>query len=292
MPRKNKIIIRTGTTVPVATDFVTGEPAFNSSAGTLYVKNAAGTMAQIGSGVFSSGVQATGGRSLFRAVNEPYAVGSAYSATSGFVYFGARNESATPDAVISNAGGSSLMTLQNSGNVGIGVTPATGKGILQLSGGIGFPATADLSTDANTLDDYEEGNWTPTFSAVTTAPTVAYNSDPFSGRIGRYVKIGRVIHIWGRVRLTSRTGGSGSVIISGLPFVPWAGPGNAVNSASLYIGFMGNWTTNGPTGGYFPFGGSYINLTYSTAVSTPLVPIANASATAEVMFSGTYETEQ
>ena len=48
MPRKNKIIIRTGTGAPTASDFVTGEPAFDSSAGTLYVKNAAGTMAAVG----------------------------------------------------------------------------------------------------------------------------------------------------------------------------------------------------------------------------------------------------
>ena len=50
MPRKNKIIIRTGTGAPSASDFVTGEPAFDSSAGSLYIKNAAGTMAQITGG--------------------------------------------------------------------------------------------------------------------------------------------------------------------------------------------------------------------------------------------------
>jgi len=50
MPRKNKIIIRNGTGAPSASDFVTGEPAFDSSAGSLYIKNAAGTMAQITGG--------------------------------------------------------------------------------------------------------------------------------------------------------------------------------------------------------------------------------------------------
>jgi hypothetical protein len=50
MPRKNKIIIRTGTGAPSASDFATGEPAFDSSAGTFYIKNAAGTMAQITGG--------------------------------------------------------------------------------------------------------------------------------------------------------------------------------------------------------------------------------------------------
>jgi hypothetical protein len=76
-----------------------------------------------------AGIQTGGSRALFRAVNEQYAVGSAYSATSGFVYFGARNESSTPDAVISSAGGVTLMTLQNGGNVGIGtVDPAISSG--------------------------------------------------------------------------------------------------------------------------------------------------------------------
>jgi hypothetical protein len=87
--------------------------------------NATGDFSCSGTLRSSVGVQATGARSLFRAVNEQYAVGSAYSATSGFVYFGARNESATPDAVISNAGGATLMTLQNGGNVGIGTTSPT-----------------------------------------------------------------------------------------------------------------------------------------------------------------------
>jgi hypothetical protein len=50
MPRKNKIIIRTGTGAPSAADFATGEPAFDSSAGSLYIKNAAGAMAQITGG--------------------------------------------------------------------------------------------------------------------------------------------------------------------------------------------------------------------------------------------------
>ena len=31
--------------------------------------------------------------------------------------------------------------------------------------GITFPATQSASTDANTLDDYEEGTWTPTIAA-------------------------------------------------------------------------------------------------------------------------------
>lgn len=48
MPRKNKILLRTGSTTPAAVDFVTSEPAWDSSAGKLYVKNAAGVMVHVG----------------------------------------------------------------------------------------------------------------------------------------------------------------------------------------------------------------------------------------------------
>jgi hypothetical protein len=44
-----------------------------------------------------------------------------------------------------------------SGNIGIGGATPSASGT-----GITFPATASASTDANTLDDYEEGTWTPT----------------------------------------------------------------------------------------------------------------------------------
>jgi hypothetical protein len=88
-------------------------------------------------------LQSSGGRSLFRAVNEQYAVGAGYSATSGVVYFGARNESATPDAVISAAGGGTLMTLQNGGNVGIGTTNPSQK--LDVVGSINVSSTLQLS---------------------------------------------------------------------------------------------------------------------------------------------------
>lgn len=47
MPRGNKILIRTGSSAPSAGDFVTSEPAWDSSAGKLYIKGSAG-MVEIG----------------------------------------------------------------------------------------------------------------------------------------------------------------------------------------------------------------------------------------------------
>jgi hypothetical protein len=50
MPRTNKIIIRSGTAAPTASDFVTGEPAWDKTNGKFYIKNTAGTMVEIGAG--------------------------------------------------------------------------------------------------------------------------------------------------------------------------------------------------------------------------------------------------
>jgi len=78
---------------------------------------------------------ANGGRRTFtvndRAIaignSEAYALGAKYSLAGGVVYFGATSASATPDAQISNAGGAALMTLQNDGDIGIGVTTPLAK---------------------------------------------------------------------------------------------------------------------------------------------------------------------
>jgi hypothetical protein len=50
MPRVNKILIRSGTVAPTATDFAVGEPAFDKSTGKLYIKNEAGAMVELGTG--------------------------------------------------------------------------------------------------------------------------------------------------------------------------------------------------------------------------------------------------
>lgn len=82
-----------------------------------------------------------------------------------------------------------------------GATSATGTGIA-------FPATQSASSDANTLDDYEEGDWTPSIGGNAT-----YGSD----RGGRYVKVGKVVTVWGKIQITTKGTGSATTI-SGLPF--------------------------------------------------------------------------
>ena len=94
--------------------------------------------------------------------------------------------------------------------------------------GISFPATQSASTDANTLDDYEEGTWTPVVSRTTTEPTVSYNF-----RNGNYVKVGRMVTLYCSLQInTVSAAGSGINRITGLPFTYALGSFQSAGSIS------------------------------------------------------------
>jgi len=93
--------------------------------------------------------------------------------------------------------------------------------------GIAFPATQVASANANTLDDYEEGTWTPTVIGTTTAGTVTY-----AVQNARYTKIGRVVSIEILLNWSAGTG-TGNFRISGLPFTS----GSSVTTPALALAF-------------------------------------------------------
>jgi hypothetical protein len=78
--------------------------------------------------------------------------------------------------------------------------------------GIKFPATQVASADANTLDDYEEGTWSPDVDAQTGTYVMIFGSK------GTYTKIGRVVTVQYYFRVVNKGTGSGSCILSNLPF--------------------------------------------------------------------------
>ena len=144
---------------------------------------------------------------------------------------------------------------------------------INLTGGqITFPATQSASSDANTLDDYEEGTWTPSLAGQSGSLT-AYTSG------GYYVKIGSVVTIYGWVRITTAGTAAGYANVFSLPFSIanqtgyYRNQGTAqesqntglfyqlfsISSSNLYFGT----TANGPitwTAGYtYPF-----QLTYQS----------------------------
>jgi hypothetical protein len=79
-------------------------------------------------------------------------------------------------------------------------------------GGVAIGGTAA----ANTMDEYEEGTWIPTYTDD--AGNVITN---LTNQNGRYVKVGNLVYISGNVRTqgsSSTSGLSGNLSISGLPF--------------------------------------------------------------------------
>jgi hypothetical protein len=89
-----------------------------------------------------------------------------------------------------------------------------GSGLTNLpahTGNVAFPATQVASADANTLDDYEEGTWTPTIIATT-------NDHTYTLAAGQYIKIGKAVFLTGRISINSAGTTSGSCKVGALPF--------------------------------------------------------------------------
>lgn len=82
-----------------------------------------------------------------------------------------------------------------------------------LYAGIKFPATQVASADPNTLDDYEEGTFTPTAVGGTSAGVGTYGSF----RNGSYTRIGNRVFFDIQISWTAHTG-TGALTIAGLPF--------------------------------------------------------------------------
>ncbi len=98
----------------------------------------------------------------------------------------------------------------NVGTIGVATTGINMTGV----NGVTFTATQTASSDANTLDDYEEGTWTGSISTGSGA------GGTWSSVSGVYTKIGRSVSVSGQITGTSMTltGQTAYRLISGLPF--------------------------------------------------------------------------
>ena len=76
---------------------------------------------------------------------------------------------------------------------------------------IQLPSTAVASANANNLDDYEEGTWTPAFG-------LSSGSLTYSAQTGNYVKIGRQVTAVFYINVSASASGISDSDITGLPF--------------------------------------------------------------------------
>lgn len=107
--------------------------------------------------------------------------------------------------------------------------------------GVTFPATQSASSDANTLDDYEEGTFTPTFASGAGSFTT-------TSVTGNYTKIGRFVNVYITFTITTVGTASGALSYTGLPFAN----GNSARSINVVrengtTGIMGQTWIDGST---------------------------------------------
>jgi hypothetical protein len=108
-------------------------------------------------------------------------------------------------------------------------------GLASVTGGqIKFPAAQSASTDANTLDDYEEGAWTPALTATGGASGQAY-----SAQVGRYIKIGKFVFCTFNLAVSTVGTLTGNVQFAGLPFTSRSTSGGTGGVAFGYHATMG-----------------------------------------------------
>jgi hypothetical protein len=168
------------------------------------------------------------------------------------------------------------------GVIGVGGATPTSNG-----SGITFPATQSASSDANTLDDYEEG----TFSSTLTASGSAPSSVTYSQQQGRYTKIGRLVQIEIYVRWTAYSGGSGNVFIGGLPFTAASAPFGAftisettgLTISGTYYSLVGEMNSSATTIGI-------LKAAPSTATTSVTLTEVGTATTVYFILSGCYTT--
>ena len=137
--------------------------------------------------------------------------------------------------------------------MGVGGATPSGSG-----SGITFPATQSASTDANTLDDYEEGTWTPVDASGASLSLTITDA--------RYTKIGRVVECYAQIIYPATASGSNATV-GGLPFASANTVGSSYGAITCYTNYsQATWLNNATTvtsGAYSLAGAAITNATIS-----------------------------
>ena len=145
--------------------------------------------------------------------------------------------------------------------------------------GITFPATQSASSNANTLDDYEEGTFTPTLAlGFSVAPT------SYTSQLGRYTKIGRVVYFEIDIDPNGATASATGIQFGGLPFTSAAAPYGGVT-----LGYQVTFNTN-TSDTYLVNNNNTVIQIYTNAGNGRLGNAAGVDINTRIVFSGWYTT--
>jgi len=240
----------------------------------------------------SNSLWANGVGGMTTSVNAYYNSGWFYQSTGGSAArFDVGNANGTFTWALASGSGktagdaltwTTVLTLNTSGVLALqgASTSATGVGIT-------FPATQSASTDANTLDDYEEGSWTPQlkFGGNNTGMV---NSVQYAS----YTKIGRVVHIQFRFSYSTKGSSTGDAQVTGLPFPATGNTANVGYSAGTFT-FESNGGTTilaGLFGLAWEDSSIYLRANSGTTSSFVQLSSSNFGTTSELWGSIVYRT--
>jgi len=157
----------------------------------------------------------------------------------------------------------------------------TSGGVLDLSfGQIKFPATQVASSNANTLDDYEEGTFTP---------DIRNGSWAFGARSGFYTKIGNLVTVNFLIVWTANNIPSGASFEITLPFAAF-GSGNFRAPATIGYTSGVNFNTSRQLVAHVDMSNNYISFQQLVSGGVPVLLTNNdINNTGEIQISVTYQ---
>lgn len=182
--------------------------------------------------------------------------------------------------------GADIATVDSSG-----ITLATGKDLTLSSTALDASASGIYlggTASDNLLNDYETGTWTPTLGGATTDPTCTYAFND-----GYYVRVGSLVHVKGGLRCTAKTGGSGQVVIRGLPFTVSSHLSTTAVEGNGSVGYWGGLSTAKSWVGVWAYNEStnlYWTSTSSTHTVVENLDNSNLGSTFQCRFSISYMT--
>jgi len=211
-------------------------------------------------------------------------VGNSLNVGGGKIVVTSNNSISTPTVI-----GANLVTA--TGTTALGITAngqiTTANAPFILTGGqIKFPGTQIASGDANTLDDYEEGDWTPVIADASSGG----NTGTYANAGATYTKIGKQVFIqvyMSAINTSGMTAGN-TFFIRNLPFVSTMnaqgnfysyrlGRNASTVSSTLSLGASATWMQIA------------LFTTNSATTDVPLLVSNFVSGTTELIFSISYQ---
>jgi len=191
-------------------------------------------------------------------------------------------------AVDEDVSGNKNIEVRADGNLAI----SDGNLVVAAGHGIDFSATSDSSTSgisvsSSLLDEYEHGTFQPILKRLMSNGVTETNYYTHTHRQGLYTRIGKRVWITGRVHWDGGSTGSGSLILSSLPFSV-DNTNSGANEVPLNIGYRDGLNYDHLTGYAVP-GMNRFMVNYYDSSSTYAISPSTGDDSGGLYFHATYE---